>query len=234
MITIAGFGDSFIYGSELPDNNDGTLGSWPSLISQKINCCYECYAKPGVGNEQIAQQVYSYINNNPIDQTVFVINWTWLGRWDIHLTPANHWVTLGPTCVPQKLQPSLTQQQASQVIDQFQGPLNSLLGHKYRSLQAIHGVHSLLNKLGAATIISNMDKEIFNRQWHVTPFINLLQNELEKDMLYFEGKNFLDWSRDRGYKITPAWHPLVDAHNAASELWLEHYKKVVAQLESNN
>jgi hypothetical protein len=234
MITIASFGDSFIYGSELPDNNDGTLGSWPSLISQKINCRYECYARPGVGNEQIAQQVYSYINNNPIDKTVFVINWTWISRWDIHLLPTNQWTTLGPTCVPQKLESSLGHWRSAQLIKLFKGPLNSLVAHKYRSLQAIHGVHSLLNKLGAATIVSNMDADIFDRQWHVTPFINLLQNELEKDMLYFEGKNFLDWSRDRGYEITSAWHPLVDAHNAASELWLEHYKKVVAQLESNN
>ena len=238
MTTIAGFGDSFIYGTEIPGNADGLSGSWPALISKKLNCHYVCNARAGVGNEQIAQQIYSYINKNSVKDTVFVINWTWIGRWDVHLSVADKWITLGPSCVPLNLQRQLknflTADESDQLLHQFQQNLNSLLGHKFRNLQAIYAVHSLLKRLGAATIITSMDSELFNREWHVPEYIKVLQNEIEPDLLTFEGKNFLDWSRDRGFEITDAWHPLEPAHKAAGELWLEHYKKVVAQLESNN
>lgn len=225
---IAAFGDSFIYGTELTGNRDGTVGSWPSLISQELNLEYSCNAWPGVGNDAIAQQVLKYISNNPINETLFVINWTWIGRWDVFSTQADRWITLGPTCVPRNLEQFLDATQASNLLEHFHGHLNSQIGHKYRTLVAMNTVHSLLKQLGAAKIITNMDSTTFDKSCNAPPYISVLQDQLIGDIDYFEGKNFLDWSRDLGFEITPAWHPLELAHQAAANLWLPTYKKVIA------
>lgn len=82
---IVSFGDSFIFGSELQNNNDGSK-AWPGLIANELECDYETFANPGCGNDNIAQQIYSYFSANSTDDTLAVINWTWATRWDFYIT----------------------------------------------------------------------------------------------------------------------------------------------------
>ena len=56
---IVSFGDSFVFGNELKDNEDGSR-AWPSLAAQDLGCAYETMSVAGCGNENIARQLYKY------------------------------------------------------------------------------------------------------------------------------------------------------------------------------
>ena len=47
---IASFGDSFIYGSELPNNHNGSLG-WPGQAAKNLNCSYNNINKMSFYND---------------------------------------------------------------------------------------------------------------------------------------------------------------------------------------
>jgi hypothetical protein len=81
---IVSFGDSFVFGSELTDNNNGSC-SWIGLAAKQLGVEYETLAVPGCGNENIARQILTYFSNNPSDSTLAVINWTWGARWDFYV-----------------------------------------------------------------------------------------------------------------------------------------------------
>jgi len=59
----------------------------------------------------------------------------------------------------------------------------------------------------------------------VPEYIQHLQNLTWPEMLDFEGTDFLTWSRDRGYAVTPTPgdHPLELAHAHAAQLWKPIY-----------
>ena len=45
------------------------------------------------------------------------------------------------------------------------------------------------------------------------------------------GENFVDWSCNKGFEVTKVGlHPLEDAHNAASELWVDRYAQALGVL----
>ena len=71
------FGCSFIYGTELADATcipGATIPSntsYAAHLAKHLKCQYECYARPGAGNLQIAERVLSQaVNSEP---TLFLI-----------------------------------------------------------------------------------------------------------------------------------------------------------------
>ena len=65
---IVSFGDSFVRGTELQDNNDCSK-AWPGLIAQRLNVDYETCGVIACGNESIARQVYEYFSINSKEKT---------------------------------------------------------------------------------------------------------------------------------------------------------------------
>lgn len=225
---IVSFGDSFVYGTELA-NNDAGNQSWIALAAGNIGVDYETLAVPGCGNENISQQVLTYFANNPVDDTLAVINWTWSMRWDVYFVANESWTTIGPSCVPSNLQDILPKVQAQQVIDfynTFAG--NSMVWDRYRTLQTMLMTQQYLAHRGVTSVQTYMDHSVFDQEYHAPNYIQELQRLVQKPLETFDGKNFLDWSRDRGYAITQPWqHPLEDAHQAASKLWQSRYAHVL-------
>jgi hypothetical protein len=268
MKKIVSFGDSFVFGNELQNNRDGSR-AWPALAAHDLGCAYETMAVAGCGNENIARQIYTYFSNNPPNDTLAVINWTWCMRWDFFLQEANSWITLGPTCVPGKLQDLIGLDKAAGLIDFYRTRLEpSHSWNVFRSLQCIYAVQSWLKQRGIKNVQTYMDHELFkpnpNRSrlehyqayrdpaWpivtskqeldtlpdaiqqevkenyqlsQVPGYIQNLQNLTLPEMSDFEGTDFLTWSRDRGYPITPTPgdHPLELAHAHAAQLWKPIY-----------
>jgi hypothetical protein len=79
MIIVAG-GDSFIWGSELADSPHGgpeghSHSTFPALLATN----YVCAAYPGIGNNEIANRVRTYLNWMKNDVFVIVC-WTWPTR----------------------------------------------------------------------------------------------------------------------------------------------------------
>jgi hypothetical protein len=223
---IVSFGDSFVWGSELQNNETGNQ-AWPGLIAQALGAEYTTLSNPGCGNDEIARQILTYFSSNSADNTLAVINWTWGFRWDFYLANSQAWITLGPTCIPSRLDRYLEPADAEKLIDTYSNYVgNSILWNRWRTLQTIYSAQSYLKSIGVTSIQTYMDYELFDTQFHAPDYITALQDLVKKDMQLFQGQNFLDWSRSRGFSVTdPGWHPLEDAHAAARDLWIAEYKQ---------
>ena len=222
---IVGFGDSFVFGSELANNNDGQL-SWLGQAARQLNVEYETYAVPGCGNENISRQILTYFSNNPSDNVLAVINWTWGARWDFYVTGRETWTTLGLSCVPPKLAPLVGLEEAEKILEFYNKyPGNSTTWDKFRTLQTIYATQQFLKQLNVPSVQTYMDAEMWDPTWHAPDYIKTLQDLTREPLQTFEGLTFLDWSYKNGFTVTdPGLHPLEDAHAAACELWVDHYR----------
>lgn len=225
---IVSFGDSFVFGSELSNNKDGHK-SWIGLAANQLGVDYETTAVPGCGNENITRQILTYFSNNPSDNVLAIINWTWGARWDFYIPGIENWTTLGLSCVPSKLAPLIGFEEAKKVLDFYnEYPGHSTLWDKVRTLQTIYASQQFLKQLNVPSIQTYMDSEMWDTQWHAPDYIKTLQNLTKDPLKTFEGLTFLDWSYKHGFTVTdPGLHPLEDAHNTACELWLDTYAQAL-------
>lgn len=229
MPKLVGFGDSFVFGSEIPDNNDGRR-AWPALAAGLIGADYETLADPGCGNDAIARQIYHYFANNTAADTLAIVNWTWTMRWDFYMVSKETWITLGPTCVPEKLAHLVQFTEAQRVVDFYRDYANgSLLWNKTRNLQTIFAAQQYMAARGVRAIQTYMDAELFAREWHAPDYVQELQGLTEPAMETWDGLNFLDWCRSRGHDITDQkLHPLAAAHEDAALFWRDRYAQALA------
>lgn len=226
---IVGFGDSFVFGGEQQNNDDGSLG-WIGRAAKKLGYDYATTAVPGCGNDNIARQIYSWFSNHSADNTLAVINWTWISRWDFYIVEHETWITLGPTCVPDKLQNLVDRTQAEDMIEFYRHRANSsITWNKFRNLQTIYSAQSFLKQKNVKVIQTYMDDQLFDQNYHAPDYIKELQGLVKSSMENFEGLNFVDWSRKNGFKVTPppGDHPLEEAHLAAAELWADRYAQAL-------
>jgi lysophospholipase L1-like esterase len=162
---IVGFGDSFILGNELADRQplDGRH-AWPGLIARRLGADYFTPAVAGVGNEHIAQQIFSYFAQHDGQDTLAIINWTWYMRWDYRVERCETWVGLGPTCVPEKLHSLVDDDTAQQMIQFYKTYLeNNEIWNKQRNLMSIYAAQTFLASRGIRTIQTYMDKELWDK-----------------------------------------------------------------------
>jgi hypothetical protein len=225
MTKIVSFGDSFVFGSELAHNEDGSQ-SWIAQASRNLGATYETYAKPGCGNDYIARQIYSYFSAKSADATLAVINWTWISRWDFYIVEHETWITLGPTCVPERLKDLVSQTEAEDLIEFYRDRANSsLLWNKFRNLQTIWAAQQYLDQKGIKSVQTYMDYELFDDTCHAPDYIKELQKLVFSPLQLFDEENFVDWSHTHGYPVTiEGMHPLEQAHTAAAKYWEDVYK----------
>lgn len=225
---IVSFGDSFIFGSELQDNDAGDK-SWVGLAAKKLGADYETLAVPGCGNENIARQILTYFSANSNENVLAVINWTWGARWDFYVPGIEQWTTIGLTCVPSKLAPMVGNDQAEKILEVYNTyPGRSIMWSKWRTLQNIYASQQYLKSIGVPSIQTYIDYEMWDTKWHAPEHIKTLQNLTKDSLENFEGRSFLDWSRERGFTVTEqGWHPLESAHQAACDLWVDRYQQAL-------
>lgn len=264
---IVSFGDSFIYGNELAADQGLGADTWPALIAGRLGLDYQTTAVPGCGNEDIARQVREYFAHHSAQGVLAVINWTWSLRWDIHLAYSQSWITLGPTCVPRRLEQHLPLPECQRLIDFYQdyGGRSSTWNH-WRSLQAIWSTQCYLDHLSVVTVETAMDRELFSHNdidrleryqairdpsWpnitsahqldnlpaHIrqelddgesASALQKLRNQISHRIQWFDGQGFLEWSQHHGFAVTELLHPLDQAHEAAADYWIDHYRALIA------
>ena len=90
---IKSFGCSFIFGSELADQFESTpsRSTWPALLANHLNVGYQSYARPGIGNLQIAEQILNHLS-----PALYIIGWTWIDRFDYADSKSAQWHTILP------------------------------------------------------------------------------------------------------------------------------------------
>jgi len=225
---IVGFGDSFVFGTELDNNHDGQQ-SWIAQAARQLGVEYETLAVPGCGNENISRQILTYFSNNPSENVLAVINWTWGARWDFYVPGQEAWTTLGLSCVPSKLAPMVGLEEAEKVLEFYNKyPGHSTLWDKFRTLQTIYSSQQFLKQLNVSSIQTYMDTEMWDTTWHAPDYIKTLQNLTKESLQTFEGLTLLDWSYKHGFTVTdPGLHPLEEAHEAACKLWVNTYRQAL-------
>ena len=223
--TIVSFGDSFVFGSELANNADGSK-AWAATIAKELGCNYHTSSVPGCGNDHIARQIYSWFSKNSAHDTLAVINWTWMCRWDFYIVEHETWITLGPTCVPAKLKGLVDQTNAEEIVEFYKQRANSsLLWNKIRNLQTIWATQCYMEKKGIQSVQTYMDYEMFDTKCNAPDYVQELQKFILPELKLFAGKNFVDWSHANNYPVTiEGMHPLESAHAAAAKYWKEIYK----------
>jgi len=207
------FGCSFIYGSDLRDRSQ----TWPALISKMLGIEYECYAIPGSGNLQILESILAQVQKN--EESIFVINWTWIDRFDFISVHDEKWQTLRPA-----LDYANAEYYYRHLHSQYRDMLTNL-SYVKTAVDALIQQHQKF-------IMTYMDHLMFEKidpGWHDPMAVEHLQSKIFPWVSDFSGKNFLDWSRDQGFPVSDTWHPLEDAHKAAADYILPLVEKALKE-----
>ena len=179
-------------------------------------------------------QILTYFANNPKENTLAVINWTWGARWDFYVPGKEKWTTLGLSCVPSKLAPLVGLDEATKILEFYNKyPGYSTLWDKFRTLQTIHSSQQFLKLHNIPSVQTYMDSEMWDTKWHAPEYIRTLQDLTKEPLQTFKGESFLDWSYTNGFEVTAVGlHPLKDAHAAACDLWVDVYEQALANMPS--
>ena len=181
--------------------------TWPATVACQLGIQHECHARPGIGNLQIMELIIDQCVQN---DTVFVINWTWIDRFDFVDISTESWNTL---------RPALDHVHA----DVYYRDLHSQYRDMLTNLCYIYTAMNCLISQNQRFIMTYMDYLLFetvDQHWHRSRAVQLLQTKIRPYLEDWQGKNFLDWSREGGYDISPAWHPQDSAHQAAANYML--------------
>jgi hypothetical protein len=217
------FGCSFIHGTELADQK--VVGgraipsqqTWPAHLARHLGRLYNCFAHGGSGNLQILSRVLDQIvKSNSLD--LFVIGWTWIERFDRHVDNYGDY-SVDPWYTIQAVDQSPTAQV-------YYRDLHSEFRDKFVSLTSIKLAIDTLQQRGIPFIMTSLDELLFDQRWHTTPAVIKLQTQIEPHMTQFAGMSFLDWSRANGYPETNMWHPLEEAHSAATEYLIANHSLI--------
>ena len=219
------FGCSFIFGNELADDGrelpcpTPSNFTWPAHLAHYLEYEYECHARPGSGNLQIAERVLSHaVDTNP---AFFVVGWTWIDRFDytnsiISNNPSqskwNNWRTIMPG-------------DTTDLATIYYKELHTEYRDKLTTLMSMRLVIDTLKQKNIPFLMTHMDDLTFDQQWNHTPAVIELQEYVRPYMTKFEGKNFLEWSRNGDYPIGSGNHPLEAAHQAAGDYIIKVFDK---------
>jgi len=274
---IVSFGDSFIFGTEIENNENGEL-AWPGIAAKEMGLEYETLAIPGCGNESITRQIFEYFSKNSKENVLAIINWTWKMRWDYPVdTMTDKWTGLGPTCVPSKLDEFFNLRDCNEIIQFYKKYIDENDHFNiFRSLVSIHSAQSYLIQNNIPNVQTMIDHTILNNNnneidlefynaikdstWPVCnsseeintlptyileelndvleressfPWIEEMRKIIKKNIKSFpENMSFLEWAQHNQFDITKEGrHPLLEAHTAAADYWIEKYKELIQKHE---
>lgn len=214
------FGCSFIYGSDLSDcpektsMDDSTASklTWPALLSRQNALDYHCHARPSAGNLQILEILLS--NIAAVDDTVYVINWTWIERFsyisDATRTGKHPWNPLGWTTIL----PSDTHE----VAEIYYRHIHSQFRDKLETLICIKTAIDFLLSKKLRFVMTYTDDLILETTWHTSDAILELQKYVHPYLTEFDSRSYWSWIKSKGFTISERWHPLEQAHEAAASL----------------
>jgi hypothetical protein len=220
------FGCSFIFGTDLSDDGrdlpipTASNLTWPAHLAHHYNYDYECYARPGSGNLQIAERVLSHASEDPIP-ALYVIGWTWIDRFDY----TNSTITNTPIATKWKNWRTIMPTDTTELAHIYYKGLHSEYRDKLTTLMSIKLVIDTLKQKNFPFLMTCQDPLIFDTKWNTTPAVVELQNYVSPHITTFEGVSFLDWCGQNKFPISDTVHPLEEAHKAAGDLMIKLFDK---------
>ena len=197
------FGCSFMAGTDLVS----PANTWPAILAGKLQIEHQCLARPGIGNLQIMESILDECMHKDV---IFLVNWTWIDRFDFVDVSTESWQTL---------RPALDHPHA----DGYYRDMHSQYRDMLTNLCYIYTAINCLVSQNQQFIMTYMDSLLFesvDQNWHKSRAVQILQNKIKHHLEDWQGKNFLDWSKAGGHDISPTWHPLDSAHLAAADYML--------------
>jgi hypothetical protein len=214
------FGCSFVWGSEMADADPlPSRCSWPALIARHLGLPYQCMARPGGGNMLITEQIMNHValpgaGDRLMDPAVFVINWTYIDRFDFYDSDHSRWETLRPG----------GNKTGREHVDNFYyRNLHSQYRDKLATLLNIKLCIDSLQQAGHEFIMTYMDHLLFETEYHCTPAIRRLQTAVRPYLRSFDELNMVEYSVSRGHQNTLGAHPLEAAHQDLFDYALGHF-----------
>jgi hypothetical protein len=224
-MNLTSFGCSITFGTELSDDGRGLVSptpsklTWPALVTKQLGMNYRCLARGGAGNLAIMDKLLKHRFYDPND--VFIINWTFIDRFDYSDPNGSHFNK--GRAEFKTLRPS----ESDELSSFYFRHLHSDYRDKLTNLIHIKHTIDTLVKHQTKFFMTGLDSVMMDQIWHAPPQVIDLQESIAPYLHYFEGRNFLDWSRHKGFAITPAGHPLEAAHAAAAELMLPKIQQML-------
>jgi len=218
-VNLRSYGCSFIFGTDLHDDGreqeypTPSQFTWPALLAKSADLNYICKARGGSGNLQILDRFLRDIHHAPKD--FYVINWSWIDRFDYtdgSFDQNDRWYTLGP----------ITEGHHAKSYFKY---FHSEIKDKFTSLTCISTALDALLVAGSPFIMTYMDDLILDTRWHCPLSVSYLQLKIKSHLSTFEGQNFLDFSKERNFEISPTLHPLEPAHEAAANSIMPLFQK---------
>lgn len=166
MPKIVSFGDSFIFGAEIPGNIDGSK-AWPGLAAQALTVPFQCRAIRGCGNARILKQILDYFSTPVQEVTLAVVNWTWIARLDLMDREDAPDITLGPTCVPERIVADPDSQSATAALEFYGQYVDRYPNHSlWNTLMCISAASTFLARHEIPCIQTYMDPAIVRCNWY--------------------------------------------------------------------
>lgn len=183
---------------------------------------YECHARPGAGNFEILNRLIDQLQSD--DPAMFVINWSYIDRFSYirkikqpsrysYYNPQG-WDSLLPVDTDTK-----TETYYKEIHTQMRDRLETLICIKF----AIDNLKIANRRF----IMTYIDPLILEENFQESQSIKWLQSQIRPYLEDFEGMNFLDWSRSKGFPISSSQHPLEPAHEAAADHILAHWDNYI-------
>ena len=218
---IQAFGDSFVYGTDLPDcRAPAVIGgkidyfpsnlTWQALVAKELGLEYGCRADGGFGNQFIASRIFQHARKG----SLVMVNWSWIDRFD-YMTNENDARTLRPG-------------EDTELGHFYYKNLHNEMFDKFRNLVTILASIAWLRERNIPFIMTIMDQLLLDDQWNVYEGMVDMQNEVRKYLTWFpDNQTFLEWSRANNYPESEGWHPLEEAHARAAEIMLPVAKQAI-------
>jgi hypothetical protein len=153
------------------------------------------------------------------DNSLFVIGWTWVDRFDYVSDRADPW---------SQTHKEYTKWSTIMPIDDtakaefYYKHLHTETRDKLTSLIYIKTALDILLKTDQPFIMTSLDPLIFDEKYHCSPGMKHLQDYIRPYISNFKGKNFVDYSQDRGHPISATMHPLESAHRDVADLVIQN------------
>jgi len=236
MAKIIAFGDSFTWGSDMADTMriweyqakpeawkkqnsfDSTYSrsTWQSLFAKDNNMDYMCLAEQGCSNQSMVRKFFENVHLIGKGDTV-IISFTWRDRYDFYNDLERNWETIRPSGT-----------EDSQYYELYYKNIHSTMWDQVESLKAINLILDYMQLRNIDFIATCIDEKIYHDEHYNTPLVNVLKEQYEERMWWFDDLGLHEWSKQNNFEISPMWHPLEDAHKAAYKYLKDNYISISA------
>lgn len=239
MAKVIAFGDSFTWGSDMGDtmrhyeweamptewkrqaknrfDNLYSRRTWQAKLAKMMHYDYKCYAEQGCSNQSIVRQFFKYAPSIKPEDLV-IVNFTWCNRYDFFNEETMKWETVRPSGT-----------EDSKYYEMYYKHIHTSYWDQIESLKAINLILDYLTVHKIDFLATCIDEKIYNDKHINDPVVETLTNANKDKIKWFDGLGFYEWSKVNNYPISPMWHPLEEAHEAAFNYILENWTNDTAK-----